>query len=413
MKKMFKVVLWTLLLLALSFVHVGSNEASAKEFKDVPKKHPNYTAIQEMQKAGFINGYPDGNFRPSEPVSRKHVAVLLDKALKLPQPSTTQAVFTDVPKSHAYYAPIMKLYDKGIVSGSNGKFNPEASVTRIQMAKMLDLAFEFNMTEHAGFYDLIVTHWGYVHANALFSQGVTKGDHGHFKPNDKVTRAHYAEFLNRAMAAHAAQPGGAQMNKDDALDKLNRLTSSVERIFLLSEENNQTFNQVRPEFLQYATPRYVDDVIAKVYRGEFDYLQYVNRPLHAEVQLRFDFSQPNADVLHVETIQFRNRNDDSGGFVHAAFTREAGKWRITDYDVDYPGTNNFQLTVEEAKFAIEEEYRRHGFQNVKVKYVSKTQVTAQDYSTHEPYTFDKYKFTVDSNMGHDTITFHADGGLMY
>ncbi len=411
MKKMFKMLFWTLLLLTLSFVHVGSNEASAKEFKDVPQTHPNYTAIQEMQKAGFISGYPDGNFRPSEPISRKHVAVLLDKALKFPKPATTKVVFTDVPKNHAYYAPIMKLYNQGIVSGANGKFNSEASVTRIQMAKMLDLAFEFNMTEHAGFYDLIVTHWGYVHANALFSNGVTKGDNGYFKPNDKVTRAHYAEFLNRAIVAHAAQPNIARMNKDGALDKLNRLTSSVERIFLLSQENNQTFNQVRPEYLQYATARYVDEVIAKVYKQELDYLQYVNNPLYAEVQLRFDFSQPSLDVLHVETIQFRNITDDTGGFVHAAFTKEAGKWRISDYDVDFPGTNNFEMTVEEAKFAIEEEYKRHGFKNVQVQYISKKQVTSEDYSSHEKYQYFQYKFTVDSNIGHDDITFHADSGL--
>ncbi|PID25422.1 S-layer homology domain-containing protein [Sporosarcina sp. P7] len=413
MRKMFKVMLWTLLLFALSFVHVGSNEASAKEFKDVSKQHPNYAAIQEMQKAGFINGYPDGSFRPNEPVSRKHVAVLLDKALKLPQPSTAKAVFTDVPKSHAYYAPIMKLYNKGIVGGSNGKFNPDASVTRIQMAKMLDLAFEFNMTEHAGFYDLLVTHWGYVHANALFSNGVTKGDNGHFKPNDKVTRAHYAEFLNRAIHAHAAQPGGDQMNSDSALDKLNRLTSSIERIFLLSEENNQTFNQVRPEYLSYATEGYVNDVIQKVYNGEFDYLDYVHNALHAEVQLRFDFSQPDKNTLNVNTIQFRNINDDTGGFVHAVFTKEAGQWKIASYAVDYPGTKNFQLTVDEAKFAIEDEYRRHGFSNVQVKFVSKTQMTGQDYSSHEKYTFDQYKFTVDSNIGRDHVTFHSDSGLLY
>lgn len=413
MKKMFKIVLWTLLLVALSFVHVGSNEVSAKEFKDVPKKHPNYAAIQEMQKSGFISGYPDGNFRPNEPVSRKHVAVLLDRALKFPQPPTAQVVFKDVPKSHAYYTPIMKLYNQGIVSGSNGKFNPEASVTRIQMAKMLDLAFEFNMIEHAGFYDLLVTHWGYVHANALFSHGVTKGDNGHFKPNDKVTRAHYAEFLNRAIHAHAAQPSGDQMNKDRALNQLNRLTSSVERIFLLSEENNQTFEQVRPELLQYATAGYVDGMIAKVYRGEYDYLQYVNNALHAEVQLRFDFSQPDKNTLHVETIQFRNINDDTGGFVHAVFTKQAGQWKIADYTVEFPGTKNFQLTVDEAKFAIEDEYRRHGFQNVRVQYVSKTQMTGSDYSTHAKYQFDQYQFIVDSNIGRDQLKFNSDSGLIH
>ncbi|PIC62624.1 hypothetical protein CSV79_16075 [Sporosarcina sp. P13] len=413
MKKIFKVVLWTLLLLVLSFVPMGFDEVLAKEFKDVSKKHPNYVAIQEMQKAGFINGYPDGSFRPQEPVSRKHVAVLLDKVLKFPQPSTQGVVFSDVPKNHAYYTPIMKLYDQGIVGGSDGKFNPESSLTRIQMAKMLDLAFEFNMTKHAGFYDLIVTHWGYVHANALFANDVTKGDRGQFKPNEKVTRAHYAEFLYRAIQAHNAQPSGDQLVKNRALDKLFRLTSSIERIFRLSEDNNQTFNQVRPEFLQYATARYVDDVIAKVYSGEFDYLPYVDDILHTEVKLRLDYSQPDPDVLHVSTIQFRNVHDDKGGFVNAVFINDSGQWKISSYDVEFPGTKNFQLTMDEAKFAIEDEYDRYGFENVRVTYVSKKQVTGEDYSTHKKYTFDQYKFMVDSDFGRHYMTFNSDSGLIY
>lgn len=413
MKKIFEGMLWTLLLLVLSFVAFGSSEVSAKEFTDVSKKHPNYVAIQEMQKAGFISGYPDGSFRPNEPVSRKHVAVLLDKALNFSKPSTTSAVFVDVPKSHAYYIPIMKLYNEGIVSGSNGKFNPEASVTRIQMAKMLDLAFEFPMTKHAGFYDLLVTHWGYVHANALFANGVASGDNGHFKPNEKVTRAHYAAFLYRSMQVHAAERSGDRLTKNQALDKLHRLTSSIERVFLLAEENNQSFREVRPDFLQYATAAYVDEEIAPVFKGEFDYLQYVHHPLHAEVQLRFDFSQPAKDIVHVSTIQFRTMHDDTGGFVHAVFIKDSGQWKISLYDVDYPGTKNFQLTVDEAKFAIEDEYRRHGFTNVRVAFVSKKQVTSEDYATHALYTFDQYKFTVDSHLGRDQLTFHADSGLMY
>ncbi|AXH99108.1 S-layer homology domain-containing protein [Sporosarcina sp. PTS2304] len=412
MKEVVKVALWTLLLLGLSFVYMESGVVSAKEFKDVSTKHPNYKAIQEMQKAGFISGYPDGSFRPQEPVSRKHVAVLLDKALKFPQPTTQRAVFSDVPKSHAYYAPIMKLYDQGIVSGANGKFNPESSLTRIQMAKMLDLAFDFNMTEHAGFSDLLVTHWGYVHANALYANHVASGDRGQFKPNEKVTRAHYAEFLYRAMQANTAQPTGDALVKKEALDKLFRLTSLIERTFHLSEENHQTFNQVRSEFLHYATPRYVDEIIGGVYRGEFDYLPYVNDTLHTEVKLRLEYSKPDPDVLHVSTIQFRNLHDDKGGFVHAVFIKDAGQWKISSYDVEFPGTKNFQLTVDEAKFAIQDDYDRHGFQNVRITYVSKSQVTGEDYMTHEKYTFDKYKFMIDSHLGLHYVTINSDSGLI-
>ncbi|EGQ26796.1 hypothetical protein HMPREF9372_1187 [Sporosarcina newyorkensis 2681] len=145
MKKIVSIFSLTTLLLLASFILVGTNQASAKEFKDVPKSHPNYEAIQAMQKAGYIGGYPDGTFRPSENISRKHVAQLLEKAVKLPALTSSKVIYKDVPKNHPYYTPIMKLSQAGIVGGSNGKFNPNSTITRIQMAKVLDLAFDLYM----------------------------------------------------------------------------------------------------------------------------------------------------------------------------------------------------------------------------------------------------------------------------
>ncbi|PIC82814.1 S-layer homology domain-containing protein [Sporosarcina sp. P1] len=176
LKKLLQNILCTTMLFILSITFINIGQASAKEFKDVPKKHPNYAAIQEMEKKGFISGYPDGKFRPNEPISRKHVASLLDKALKLPKASK-KLIYKDVPLNHPYYQPIMNLTQAGIVSGGlNQKFNPNAPVTRIQMAKILDLAFRFRLEERpGGFHDLYMDHWGFVHAHVLLANGRSNG----------------------------------------------------------------------------------------------------------------------------------------------------------------------------------------------------------------------------------------------
>ncbi|WP_248513594.1 S-layer homology domain-containing protein, partial [Sporosarcina sp. NCCP-2222] len=145
-----------------------STEPAAAEFKDISNSHPSYSVILEMKKAGYISGYPDGTFRPNDTISRKHVAQLLDKALELPEPSEFKVVYKDLPKNHPYYKPIMKLTEAGIMSGTGGKFNPDESITHIQLAKVLDLAFSFDASSYQAFDDVPQGHWGYKHANALY-----------------------------------------------------------------------------------------------------------------------------------------------------------------------------------------------------------------------------------------------------
>lgn len=65
-----------------------------------------------------------------ECIKRKHVAELLEGALKLPALIENEAAYIDMPKKHAYYTPILKL------------------------AKVLDFAFDFNMTVYDAFEDV-------------------------------------------------------------------------------------------------------------------------------------------------------------------------------------------------------------------------------------------------------------------
>lgn len=51
-------------------------------FSDVPKSHPQYEHIESLAKLGIIQGYPDGTFRPSEPITRAHVCKIVDLAMK-------------------------------------------------------------------------------------------------------------------------------------------------------------------------------------------------------------------------------------------------------------------------------------------------------------------------------------------
>ena len=126
--------------MVLAFSLFSSNQTQAKTFSDVPTSNTYYSIIDVMSDSGIINGYRDGTFKPNNTITRAHVAVLISRALDLKaiRPAIT---FSDVPKSHTYYNEIMALYQAGIVDGSNGQFNPNGSLTRGQLAKILTNAF--------------------------------------------------------------------------------------------------------------------------------------------------------------------------------------------------------------------------------------------------------------------------------
>lgn len=170
-----------------------------RTFEDLPSTHPSFEIIIEMYNLGYISGYPNGTFRPTENISRNHVAALLARVLPL-EPVRAAKEFKDVPKKNPYYESIQRVQRAGIMTGDqNGNFNPTASLTRAQIAKIIDLAFGLNVKSNQNFRDISPTYWAKEHVMAVSSNEVINSDGEYFKPNDKVTRAEYATFLHRAL----------------------------------------------------------------------------------------------------------------------------------------------------------------------------------------------------------------------
>ncbi|PIC69314.1 hypothetical protein CSV77_14160 [Sporosarcina sp. P16b] len=411
MSKLLQTVLWTALLFILSITFIHTGQASAKEFTDVPKKHPNYTAIQEMEKKGFISGYPDGKFRPNEPISRKHVATLLDQALKLPKASK-KLIYKDVQLSHPYYQPIMNLTQAGIVSGGlNQKFNPNAPVTRIQMAKILDLAFRFRFDERpGGFHDLYQDHWGFVHAHALLVNGVAKGDQGNFYPNRPVTRAHYAEFLSRALKVGVTPVETGTVSKEQVLDLIHRKSAEVEGVMIRGMIAKKKFSEIRAELLPYATARFTDVQMKPDYPYVCFECDNSFFPFYvSELSFRLNYSQPSKDTLNIHTILLDSDGPVSGGlFVDYMFKKESGKWKIHDLKYTPIGKRNFELTKDEVEQILRYDYSYQ--KPVNIQFISQSEARDRDGKSGETYTYKKYRFTVQTNDGRHTVDVRSDSG---
>ncbi|WP_342575101.1 S-layer homology domain-containing protein [Solibacillus sp. FSL K6-1781] len=98
------------------------------------------TAINALNGYGIINGKTATTFAPGQDITRKQAALMIYRLLEKNgyKASGEAAKFTDMPKEVEASKAISELNKLGIISGFEGKFNPENELTRSQMAKILN-----------------------------------------------------------------------------------------------------------------------------------------------------------------------------------------------------------------------------------------------------------------------------------
>ena len=101
--------------------------------------------IGAAQAAGWLNGYPDGSFRPNKVLSRAELAAVLCAAFEL-KLGQQQVSFDDLSKSGWAWADksIIILASNGLASGkSPGIFAPADDVSRFELAAFLSSLINF------------------------------------------------------------------------------------------------------------------------------------------------------------------------------------------------------------------------------------------------------------------------------
>lgn len=170
------------------------------EFYDVPTHHWAYPEISDFTKRGIISGYSDQTFRPNGVITRAQVAKILTNFLSLPT-GTNGVSFKDVPTSHPYYNVIASAISAGIFEGNeSGYFNPNATLTRGQLAVILDRVYVLEDAPPASFVDLLNdNHWAEDAIARTTANGLFNGyEDGSFGPEDAVKRAQFVSVLKRA-----------------------------------------------------------------------------------------------------------------------------------------------------------------------------------------------------------------------
>ncbi|TVY10278.1 S-layer homology domain-containing protein [Paenibacillus cremeus] len=107
------------------------------------KGHWAQEEIDEMARRLLVNGVSPTEFKPEASVTRAEFAAMLVRALHLPVPPKAQAApFQDVAPGAWYYEAVLAAASGKIVNGlESGRFAPNETITREQMAVMISRAY--------------------------------------------------------------------------------------------------------------------------------------------------------------------------------------------------------------------------------------------------------------------------------
>lgn len=171
---------------------------AATPFSDVDQ-HWAKNEIMYLSDRKIIGGYPDGTFKPNEPITRAQASAMLIKALNIPLTENTSVQFKDVAKNSPYYQIFATVNEREVLRGDDGYMRPGEKTSRAQMAAILRRAFDLPLDKQATFIDVTPAHWAYQDINGIAKQRIAGGSDGKYMPSNSVTRAQFSAFLVRAL----------------------------------------------------------------------------------------------------------------------------------------------------------------------------------------------------------------------
>lgn len=117
---------------AAPLVVVQTPATAQTTFSDLSSDYWARPFIQELANRGVISGFPDGSFRPNDPVTRAQFAAMVRKAFN--RAVVREPVrFNDVPSNYWASDSIREAYAMGFLSGYPGNsFRPDEYIPRAQ-----------------------------------------------------------------------------------------------------------------------------------------------------------------------------------------------------------------------------------------------------------------------------------------
>lgn len=166
------------------------------------------SCISQLTQRGVISGYPDGSFRPNNPVTRAEYASMVGKAFPNAARVRSATQFVDVSSSYWAYNAVNYASQTGFLSGyPGGVFNPGQNIPRSQVLVSLASGLNYASTQPVsntlGVFADASAIPGYAQNGIAAATEkrlvVNYPDVNYLNPNQLASRAEVSAFLCQAL----------------------------------------------------------------------------------------------------------------------------------------------------------------------------------------------------------------------
>jgi len=154
----------------------------------------------------YIKGYPEGDVRPEENITREEVATIFYRLLtdeKRAEIETTENNFSDVSADTWSNAAISTLANGGYIKGyPDGTFKPTAPIER---AEFVAIAARFTDAPEGvkAYFKDVKGHWAEKYIAAVADTAWVSGyEDGTFRPDNTITRAEVMKIVNNVLVRY-------------------------------------------------------------------------------------------------------------------------------------------------------------------------------------------------------------------
>lgn len=213
-KKLFAALVISILSITLP---LHASAASVQNFSDVASGQWYYTAVDYAINEGLFSGTSSSTFSPNAPMTRGMFVKVLGNQAGVDPAEYPSSSFSDV-RPGAWYAPCVEWAVRNeIVNGTgNGRFSPDQSVTREQMAVVLYNYARFNgcdtMARVGAMLKFVdecrVSSYAYHAMEWAVTHNLLSGNGGRLDPQGTATRAQVAQIFYNARGLLAGDGNG-------------------------------------------------------------------------------------------------------------------------------------------------------------------------------------------------------------
>ncbi|MBE9157373.1 S-layer homology domain-containing protein [Nodosilinea sp. LEGE 06152] len=185
------------------------------DISDVPSTHWAYPFIKSMFDQGYLPDFPESGFQPDQPLTRAELAALISQAFGDAPREGSVIAFTDVPDTYWAAPAIANAVSQNFMNGyPEGDFRPDQAVPRYEV--LVSLATGLNLEPSPApdqtlqsFVDAgPLPDWARAKVAAATENGlvVNYPQRDQLKPAQAATRAEIVAMIHQALVARGELP---------------------------------------------------------------------------------------------------------------------------------------------------------------------------------------------------------------